>query len=58
MSHGYHLGHHRVTWLGLRRPARTRRAAVLRADLYHIVGMINTSSAKQIAELLGNFEGE
>jgi enoyl-[acyl-carrier protein] reductase I len=25
---------------------------------YHIVGMINTSSAKQIAELLGNFEGE
>jgi enoyl-[acyl-carrier protein] reductase I len=25
---------------------------------YHVVGMINTSSAKQIAELLGNFEGE
>ncbi len=25
---------------------------------YHIVGMIKTSSAKQIAELLGNFEGE
>src|SRR5476649_2008012 len=25
---------------------------------YHIVGMINSSSAKQIAELLGNFEGE
>ena len=25
---------------------------------YHVVGMIKTSSAKQIAELLGNFEGE
>ena len=25
---------------------------------YHVVGMINTSSAKQIAELLGNFEGD
>jgi enoyl-[acyl-carrier protein] reductase I len=25
---------------------------------YHVVGMINTSSAKQISELLGNFEGE
>ncbi len=25
---------------------------------YHVVGMINTSSAKQIADLLGNFEGE
>ena len=25
---------------------------------YHVVGMINSSSAKQIAELLGNFEGE
>src|SRR6201985_3117997 len=25
---------------------------------YHVVGMINPSSAKQIAELLGNFEGE
>ena len=25
-----------MTWLGLRRPARTRRAATLRADLYHI----------------------
>src|SRR5205823_12497848 len=25
---------------------------------YHIVGMIKTSSAKQIDELLGNFEGE
>ena len=25
---------------------------------YHIVGMVKTSSAKQIAELLGNFEGE
>ncbi len=25
---------------------------------YHVVGMINTSSAKQIAELLGNFDGE
>jgi enoyl-[acyl-carrier protein] reductase I len=25
---------------------------------YHVVGMINTSSAKQIAELLSNFEGE
>jgi enoyl-[acyl-carrier protein] reductase I len=25
---------------------------------YHVVGMVNTSSAKQIAELLGNFEGE
>jgi len=25
---------------------------------YHTVGMIKTSSAKQIAELLGNFEGE
>ncbi len=32
----YDLHHHRVTWLGLRRPARTRRAATLRADLYHI----------------------
>jgi len=25
---------------------------------YHVVGMVKTSSAKQIAELLGNFEGE
>ncbi len=25
---------------------------------YHVVGLINTSSAKQIADLLGNFEGE
>jgi enoyl-[acyl-carrier protein] reductase I len=25
---------------------------------YHVVGMINTSSAKQIAELLGNFDGD
>ena len=25
---------------------------------YHVVGMINTSSAKQISELLANFEGE
>ena len=25
---------------------------------YHVVGMIKTSSAKQIAELLGNFEGK
>lgn len=25
---------------------------------YHVVGMINTSSAKQIADLLGNFDGE
>ncbi|MCA0247085.1 MAG: enoyl-ACP reductase FabI [Proteobacteria bacterium] len=25
---------------------------------YHVVGMINTSSAKQIAELLGTFEGD
>ena len=25
---------------------------------YHVVGMINTSSAKQIADLLGNFEGD
>src|SRR6478609_7976766 len=25
---------------------------------YHVVGMIKTSSAKQLAELLGNFEGE
>lgn len=32
----YHLSHHRVTWLGTRPPARTQRAARLRADLYHI----------------------
>ena len=25
---------------------------------YHVVGMMKTSSAKQIAELLSNFEGE
>jgi enoyl-[acyl-carrier protein] reductase I len=25
---------------------------------YHVVGMVKTSSAKQISELLGNFEGE
>jgi len=32
---------------------------VLHVDAgYHIVGMVKTSSAKQIAELLGNFEGE
>ena len=32
---------------------------VMHVDVgYHVVGMINTSSAKQIAELLGNFEGE
>lgn len=32
---------------------------VLHVDAgYHVVGMVKTSSAKQIAELLGNFEGE
>ena len=25
---------------------------------YHVVGMVKTSSAKQIAELLSGFEGE